>query len=702
MPGDYLGNLGLVDFKAIAGHYFVMDLNSKFIDIKGLGIGEKSFEKLQKLGLSTPLDLFYCYPRSYENYQDITEISAIKPLDARSGEVFTVKGTLLGIANKKTRRRGFTVTEAVIADNSGTLKVIWFNQPYLAKMLQAGRDLVLHGKVSYDSFAKSLVLESPNRATKREIVAIYPAAAGITSFFIGKLFSKIRYLITEIDEWLPEEILKKYDLLPIREALLAIHLPKDEPALASARKRLAFDELFSISLQRAIARERYDHQTAAALNIDIELLKQFIDKLPFTLTDDQKKAIWRIVKDIEQSKPMHRLLNGDVGSGKTVVAACASYIAVKSGHQVLLMVPTEILASQHYATFKSLFLTENLSVGLITGSKKLDKEADILIGTQALIQESFETDRVGLVIVDEQHRFGVKQRELLKKKTEENEGYVPHFLSMTATPIPRTLHLALFGDLDITLIRQKPSLRKMVKTRFVKSDDREKAYDFIRQQIIAGRQAFVICPLIEDGEEDLTKAEFFEEERKSVKSEYDRLSQIFPEFEIAALHGKMKPIEKNTIMDDFSLGKIKILVSTSVVEVGVDIPNASVMLIENAEQFGLAQLHQFRGRIGRSEHQSYCFLFSGSNSERVLSRLGLIEQTDDGFALAEEDLKLRGPGSMFGLDQSGMIDLKIASFSDQSLILAAIEAAKDTVKNIDSYPRLEARLKSTFANRHLE
>lgn len=678
-----------------------MNLHCEFIDIAGLGIGQKSSDKLKKLGLLTPHDLFFYFPRGYENYKNIVSIAELKPSGSAQNDFFTIKGTLLGIANKKTRRRGFTVTEAVVADESGSIKVIWFNQPYLAKMLQSGREIILYGRAQYDPFSKSLVMQSPTRALKQEIVPVYSVTAGITTFFISKLFSKVQNCIKEIEEWLPSDILSQYGLMPMAQALLAVHLPKDDKELMNAKRRLAFDELFCISLQGAISRKLRYLQKSPVLNLDLDLLKALIQKLPFTLTDDQKRAIWQIMKDIRDEKPMHRLLNGDVGSGKTIVAALASYICAKSGYRALLMVPTEILANQHYETFQNILKDSGLSVGLVTSSRKLRIDSDILIGTHSLIQEGFKIGRVGLVIVDEQHRFGVKQRELLKKKTEVEE-LVPHFLSMTATPIPRTLHLALFGELDISLIKQKPALRKPVQTRHVKPYDRDKAYDFVRQQISNGRQAFVICPLIDEKDRDLTKPDLFDEERKSVMSEFDRLEKIFPEFKISILHGKMKAEEKARVMSGFSLGKINILVSTSVVEVGVDIPNASVMLVEDAERFGLAQIHQFRGRVGRGEHQSYCFLFSNSNSEKSLSRLQLLEKIDDGFALAEEDLKMRGPGAIFGVDQSGILDLKMASFSDRGLILEASTAAAEIANKIDQCPKVQEHLATTFLNKHME
>lgn len=708
-----------------------MGLDTKFIDIAGLGVGEKSFSKLEKLGLSCSSDLFYYFPRKYEDYSDITRIGDLSKrlsiTDYRLSEqsdVFTIKGELIGIANKKTRRRGFTVTEAVVTDDTGSLKVVWFNQPFLVKMLRLGSNVVLHGKVSYDGFAQDYVMESPKRATLEKIVPVYSEISGITSFYISKLFSKVKKDILLVEEWLPLEILTKYDLIGIQEALLNIHEPKNAEMLSRARKRLSFDELFLIALNSAVAKENKQKLKAPVFAVAVDSIKDIISRLPFALTDDQKKAVWQIVKDMEKGVSMQRLLNGDVGSGKTVVAAIASYICALSGYKTLLMVPTEILANQHFETFKQIFdsgLSLNhpqtppykggeIKVGLVTSSNKIDLNSDILIGTQALIQKDFKIDKIGLVIVDEQHRFGVKQREAIKQVKTKNEkrknkdDFSPHFLSMTATPIPRTLYLALFGDLDLSLIKEKPAMRKEIKTRYVEPFNRDKAYEFIGKQIKSGRQVFVICPLIEEKDElkMLNQAELFEEERKSVKAEYEKLIKIFPEFKLAMLHGKMKSAQKAEIMDDFSKGIINILVSTSVVEVGIDIPNASVVVVEDAEHFGLAQIHQFRGRVGRSEHQSFCFLFSNSINEKSIGRLRLLENINDGFLLAEEDLKLRGPGSLYGIEQSGMVDLKLASLSDQELLKDASESAKEMATKIDQFPKLLEKVNKFSQSNHLE
>lgn len=676
-----------------------LTLNSKIESIAG--VGPKMAAKLEKLGLSKVHDLLFNFPRKYLDYTEATPIAKIpETLRSASNDVFTINGSLLGIANRKTRRRGFTVTEAVVADDSGSIKVVWFNQPYLARMLSVGSRLILNGKVSHDSFSNAFVMESPVRANRPKIQPIYSETAGLSSFYIGKLLTKVKFLVSEIEEFLPIETLEQYDLTGIQEALRSIHEPGDSRELARARRRFAFEELFLISLKANLAKNELSKEKAPALKINFESIKNFLSKLPFTLTGDQKKAAWRVFQDLEQDQPMSRLLNGDVGSGKTIVAALAALAVSENGLKTLLMAPTEILANQHYDTFVRLFDSDSL--GLWTSAKKImSGNPEIIIGTQALIQKGVTFENIGLVITDEQHRFGVKQRQALLDLGK-NGDLRPHFLSMTATPIPRTLHLALFGDLDISVIKEKPANRKEIKTKYVEPFNREKAYDFICKQIKGGRQVFVICPLIMEQESSSLEQELFEEERKSVLSEYEKLKKLFPDFKILMLHGKMKSKEKDEIMADFSAGQAQILVSTSVIEVGIDIPNATVMIIEDAERFGLAQIHQFRGRVGRSEHQSYCFLFSNSRSEKALARLRSLEEVSDGFQLAEIDLETRGPGAIFGTEQSGILDLKMATLSDKMLIEEASEAARTLAHSLNDYPLLRKKIETYITSRHLE
>jgi len=753
------------------------------------GVGPVIASKLAKLGIETISDLIFYYPRAYIDFLNITKISDFQNSDVRiqisEGAKITIRGKIVGIANKKTSRRRFTVTEAVVEDGTGSLKVVWFNQPFLLKMLPAGREVILNGKITYNFYTKEVIMESPERTLYPRIEPVYGETAGLTSRYISKLVASAKDLILSVEEYLPKDLLchseragrseesqrsfesptqddKEGDigdknnltvqspkggspfggqfnnkLLGIQEALLNIHFPKNREMLEKARRRIAFDELFMISLRSNLSKEEIKTEKGPVINIPDEKIASFVRTLPFELTEDQKKSTWQIIQDMKEDKPMNRLLNGDVGSGKTVVAAIASMVVVKAGYRVAFMCPTSILASQHYITFRKLFKDQGISVGLFTRERKdnfqfkisnlksisndkiikinkkttdnLPLTCDIVIGTQALIQKDVNVDNLGLVIVDEQHRFGVAQRAALQKliSAENSPAKIrSHFLSMTATPIPRTMHLALFGDLDFSVIREKPAERKEIKTKFVSEVNRQKAYQFIGRQIEAGRQAFVICPLIEQNTDNSKQmTELFEEERKTVKVEFEKLQKIFPEYKIGMLHGKMKGKEKDGVMEEFCANRLNIIVSTSVVEVGVDVPNASVMMIEDAERFGLAQIHQFRGRVGRAEHQSYCFLFSSTRSQKALDRLQSLEMISDGFKLAEIDLETRGPGSVFGTEQSGMLDLKMASFSDRELILEASEAAKSIIEidpKLTNHPILKEKISEYLVNKHLE
>ncbi|MBD3248199.1 ATP-dependent DNA helicase RecG [Candidatus Falkowbacteria bacterium] len=517
------------------------------------------------------------------------------------------------------------------------------------------------------------------------LVPVYPLTEGVTQKQVRFLIRQSLEFLNELEEILPTHIKERQKLLDLDQAISNIHFPQSKEYLHRARARLAFDELFILQLKSGIIKKERESSQAQAIAFKEKDTREFVDSLPFQLTEDQKKSAWRILKDMEEAKPMARLLNGDVGSGKTVVAAIAMLNTALNGLQSALMAPTEILARQHYGSIKKLLGSFPIRIALLSSSTRAlntdDKigkaklfemiangEVDIVIGTHALVSEKLKFEKLGLAVIDEQHRFGVAQRKALIEKSG-NPGTVPHLLSMTATPIPRSLALTLFGDLDISVISQMPSGRKPIITKLVFDSGRQKVYDFVREQIASGRQAFVICPLIE--ESDTLGV-------KSAESEYKLLNEnIFKDIPMAMLHGKMKPKEKEEIMKGFLENKHKILVSTSVVEVGVDVPNATIMMIEGSERFGLAQLHQFRGRVGRGDLQSYCVMFTGSNSPDTLKRLKIMENTRDGFKLAQMDLELRGSGEIYGTRQKGFPEMKIATLWDLELMRnAKVEADK--------------------------
>jgi len=489
--------------------------------------------------------------------------------------------------------------------------------------------------------------------------------------------------------------------MPLEKALWQIHFPDSIKLATAAKKRFSFEELFLIQLLILRERMKFAKEKSIAIPLNLKIIQSFIRKLPFKLTDSQKKSTWQILKDMEKPKPMNRLLEGDVGSGKTIVAAIAALNIAKAGYQTVFMAPTEILSKQHFQNLSQLFKNSHISVGLLTGKEKIkNEESDILIGTQALIQDKVKFKKLALVILDEQHRFGVKQRAKLCRQ----KDFIPHLLSMTATPIPRTLTLTIYGDLDLSSITELPTGRKKIITKFITPNKRQEAYDFIRKQVKQGRQVFVICPRIEPSEvkeNNLSWAEV-----KAVKEEYEKLSKdIFSDLKVGELHGKMKTEEKEKVIKNFKERKINILVSTSVIEVGIDIPNASLIMIEGAERFGLSQLHQFRGRVGRSEYQSFCFLFTESSAKKTGQRLRALLSSNNGFALAEKDLEIRGPGDFSGIRQWGIPDLSMASLKDIFLVQSSRNTAKEILEEdpeLKKYPLLRERLEKFQQNIHLE
>ncbi len=531
-------------------------------------------------------------------------------------------------------------------------------------------------------------------------------------------------LTEKSQEPLPEILLQKYGFLELCQALRKIHFPQSLENAESAKKRFAFEGLLLIQLRALRERALLKQTQAPSITPDIPLIKQFIQSLPFLLTDAQRRSLWEILKDMEKPSPMNRLLEGDVGSGKTVVAAGAVLSVVKQGLRALCMAPTEILARQHFETFEKLLSPFGIAIGLMTGSeKRADKTHQVIVGTHAIIQRRAQFENLGLVIIDEQHRFGVQQRRRLTQVDTQNDAetprksassqrksaLLPHFLSMSATPIPRTLALTIYGDLDLSLLDEMPKSRKQVITSIIEPAKRNEAYDFIRSEIKKGRQIFVICPRIEIPEEPPKNSAFQQKwlmaETKAVKEEFEKLSKtIFPDFRVGMLHGKIKAKEKTEIMRQFKNHALDILVSTSVIEVGVDIPNATVMTIEGAERFGLAQLHQFRGRVGRGEHQSYCLLFPTEDGV-VTRRLRAIKEAKNGFELAERDLEIRGPGDLFGSRQSGIPDLALSHLTDAKLVREVRDAAKELIRqspDLQKFPALVEKLREFEDNIHLE
>jgi len=664
-------------------------------------IDEKYLKKFHKLGILNIRDLIYHFPHRYDDFSKIITIDELK-----LNETATIQGEILKIDNIRTFKKRMTLTEALIKDPSGSVKVIWFNQPYLIKNIKPEKTYSLSGK--YVLGKNGPYLSNPNyemiflgkTATHTAgLVPIYPETTGLGSRFLRYYIKLILPAISQIKEFIPYEILKKNNLLNIQIALRNIHFPKNLKLADEARKRFAFEELFLLQLFVLKQRQRIKKEHAFKILFDKNLIKKFVDKLPFKLTDAQRKSAWEIIRDLEKDRPMNRLLQGDVGSGKTVVAAAAALEAAKAGFQVAFMAPTEILAQQHFKQISKLLKDFNLKIGLLTGSeKKFSDETNIVVGTHALIQKGVKFKNLALVIVDEQHRFGVEQRAALVRT-----DIFPHLLSMTATPIPRTLALTIYGDLDISLINEMPKGRQKIITRIVPPEERNSAYEFIRQEIKKHRQCFVICPRIDPSENKNIKNLLWAEV-KAVKEEYEKLSEkIFPDLKIDMIHGRIKAKEKERIMSDFRNKKTDILVSTSVIEVGIDIPNATVMMIEGADRFGLAQLHQFRGRVGRSEHQSYCFLFSTSGE--ATTRLRAIQKCENGFELAEKDLEIRGPGQFYGVAQSGLPDLAMASLNDLELIKSTRTAALDLLKkdpDLRSYPLLSQKLSQLKQTIHLE
>ena len=666
------------------------------------GVSTAYTARLQRLGIATVGDLLYHFPHRYDDY------STLKPINRLEyGEETTIIGTIWETRTRQTRGGGVVVT-SVIADASGTIEATWFNQPYLTRQLRAGRRIVLSGKV--DEYLGRLTLQSPAwEPLERELihtgrlVPIYPLTRGITSRWIRRLMKRVvDHWTPWLEDYLPQTVRERAGLSDLPTAIRQIHFPDDKQAAEEARRRLSFDEFFFIQWGMLHQRQEWQSQRGMPLPTNQVLLETFLRSLPFELTRAQQCSMDQILHDLAQPRPMSRLLQGDVGSGKTVVATTAMLMAVAAGKQAALMAPTEILAEQHYRTISELLANacdwgfdRPISAVLLTGSlRRVERRkvytalasgrVDIVVGTHALIQRHVTFHDLALVIVDEQHRFGVAQRGTLRGK-----GGSPHVLVMSATPIPRSLALTIYGDLDISVIDELPPGRQPIQTRWLLPRERERAYAFLRTQVGKGRQVFILYPLIEESDKV---------EARAAVEEYERLKQnVFPDLRLGLLHGRMKRAEKDEVMTRFRQGEIDILVSTSVIEVGIDVPNATVMLVEGADRFGLAQLHQFRGRVGRGAHQSYCLLLSDAASpdnpqtKTTWARLKAIENTHDGFVLAEKDLELRGPGDFFGVRQSGLPALRLASLSNVRILEQARAEAQAIFQEDPTLSKTEYR-----------
>ncbi len=664
-------------------------------DIKNLaGVGEARAKMFEKRGIYTVEDLLYFFPRGYEDRKDVKDIAECAP-----GENVCVKARIMLPVSEKRIRKNMTIYAMAVADDSGVMTVIWYNNKYVKNQFMTGEEYVFYGKVKEGRDKKELinpVFEKPEKKKYTgRIVPVYPLTGKLTQKILQTAMESAIKITGGLTEYLPQEIRSKYNLAEINFAMRNIHFPENFENYSIARKRFVFEELFTLQLALLLKRGRINKEKREAFR-DIKSREEIINRLPFTLTNAQKRVIEEISADFIKDTPMNRLVQGDVGSGKTAVAAVAMYIAAKNGYQSAIMAPTEILANQHFETFSEFFAGMGIEICLLTGSTKKKKELykeiangkyQIVVGTHALIQKDVVYKRLGLVIADEQHRFGVAQRAELAAK-----GENPHVLIMTATPIPRTLAFILYGDLDISIIDELPPGRKPVLTYAVGENMRKRIYAFLRKNVDGGSQAYVVCPLIEETESaDLKNA-------CDIK---DRLQGIFPDIPVGLIHGKMKAKEKDEIMHKFSNGEIKILVSTTVIEVGVNVPSGNVMIIENAERFGLSQLHQLRGRVGRGKDQAYCVLFCHGNSDVTKKRMETMCMSNDGFYISEQDLKLRGPGDFFGTRQHGLPDMKIANlFEDMDILKLAQEAARDIFKidpRLENNPYLKKRIGSMFS-----
>ncbi|MDQ5922331.1 MAG: ATP-dependent helicase RecG [Patescibacteria group bacterium] len=720
-----------------------MELSTRIED--AFRLDEKQKRALKRLNLFSVKDLLFYFPT---RYSDISEIKQIKDLEA--GEMATIYGKVSKLKTKKGFRSKIPMGEGEIEDLSGKIKIIWFNQAYLAKMIKNGESVKLTGKVTQGKNetylanpefektpdlpidAHNSIFQGDDKETSDFGYPIYHETRGLTSKWIYHAILKILKdkVVDSMSDYIPDEIRKKYNLPSLKASLVWIHKPKNKNDAESAKKRFAFEEVFCIQLERQHDKFEYRKNKSFKIDVDRKVVKEFLNRFPFSPTESQKKSIDTILEDLKKNSPMARLLEGDVGSGKTAVAATASYVTIINrpenqdfgNLQVAYMAPTEILATQHFESFIKYFKHLPINIGLITGSGcrkfpskvnpsgwtdisraqllKWTKEGSmpILIGTHALIQKSVVFKNLALVVIDEQHRFGTAQR----RKFARRDNFAPHLLSMTATPIPRTLALTIYGDLDLSLLDEMPAGRKQIITEIITPDKREPTYDKVEKELEAGRQVYVICPRIfePDPEKELAL------NVKSAVTEAKRLKKdVFKKYEIGVLHSKMSKDKKEEVMKDFTDGKIHILCATSVVEVGVNVPNATTIIIEGAERFGLAQLHQLRGRVIRSTHQAYCYVFAEAKSEKTIERLKALKNAKNGFELAELDLSLRGAGELGGSKQWGLTDLGMEAIKNIKMVEAARTEAVRLISEdpeLHNYPLLKERVKEKAGEFHFE
>ena len=660
-------------------------------DIRYLkGVGEKTARLYNKLGIFTVDDLIRHYPRKYLDYSNTVSVK-----DAPPDTPVFIKATMITPVKESMIRKGLTLYKCNFSDGETVIRVTIFNNKYLAKALRTFDDYILYGKVEKTFTSASMSSPQIERADKAEVHPVYPTTEKLSVKAISNSVRNALALVGKIPETLSDDILKKYDLVSLDFATRQIHFPTDEKNIEPARHRLIFDEL--LTLQLGLLKLKEKDVKGNSCKIKKDFTNEFYSLLPFTPTGAQQRAVADCIEDMQSDRMMNRLIQGDVGSGKTAVAGAVIYTVIKNGAQAALMAPTEILATQHFESFKKLFASTDVRVAVLTGSVKAGEkkeikralcngEIDLIVGTHALIQNDVEFENLGLVCTDEQHRFGVQQRANLAMK-----GDNPHLMVMSATPIPRTLGLIIYGDLDISLLDELPPGRQEIRTDVVTSAYHKRIYKFIRDAVDRGEQAYIVCSLVDEGESDLISA----------KEYADNLAKNeFVGYSVGLLHGKMKPAEKDKVMQSFAEGETQILVSTTVVEVGVDVPNATVMLIENADRFGLSQLHQLRGRVGRGKNKSYCILVSDNKSDSSRERLQVMKHTSNGFDIADYDLKSRGPGDFFGKRQHGLPDLKIADMlEDTETLRQCRECALKMLESdprLDGYPELCERINNMF------